>query len=264
MVKRNPKGQFVKGHTIRPFTKARVWKGKKRPEHSRWMKEHHPHGMYVHTKKHRQDMSKRSKKMWASGVITAEHYRDMWKKNPHPKGMLGKHHSLETRKRLSQYRIGRHLNVPPATRKKLDKLASQRMIRRLHTSGGNIYSSAKRGYRTIGRKKIFFRSKWEANYARYLAFLLKKGNILSWQYEPKTFWFEKIRRGVRSYTPDFLVRNASGDYHWHEVKGWLDAKSKTKLKRMAKYYPNESVILIQASDYKEISKKVGSLIDGWE
>lgn len=128
-----------------------------------------------------------------------------------------------------------------------------------------------------GRRKdlgdIFFRSKAEANYARYLNFLRIK-----WQYEPKTFDFAKIRRGCVSYKPDFYLPEED---RWIEVKGWFDAKSKTKLKRFKIYYPEEykklTVVLqsrkaigvvaglgIPYEDYRKIARQVKEYIVHWE
>ena len=83
---------------------------------------------------------------------------------------------------------------------------------------------------------------------------------MSWKYESKTFWFEAIRRGVRSYKPDFEVELNNGDIEYHEVKGWMDAKSKTKLKRMKKYYPEITMVLIDKKPYMEILKKLNGII----
>lgn len=95
----------------------------------------------------------------------------------------------------------------------------------------------------IGDRRCYFRSRWEAVYADYLEILRKGGAIKSWEYEPKTFWFEGIKRGTCSYKPDFRVVNSAGTHEWHEVKGWMDPRSLTKLKRMAKYYPGEKIIV---------------------
>lgn len=119
------------------------------------------------------------------------------------------------------------------------------------------------GKRTIGGKEIYFRSKAEANYARYLQWRLEYMEIKSWQYEPKKFWFP-LRSGTNHYTPDFLVEDVKGHLEWHEVKGWLDQKSKTKLKRMAKYYPNEKIKLVMQKDIAQLTRQVGGVIDGWE
>lgn len=78
--------------------------------------------------------------------------------------------------------------------------------------------------------------------------------IKSWRHEPKTFWFLKIKRGVRSYKPDFGVKDATGKSYWVEVKGWMDSRSATKLKRMKKYYPKEDVRLVDKKWFINYSK----------
>ena len=107
---------------------------------------------------------------------------------------------------------------------------------------GRIFQS-KSGWREVGGKKIYFRSTWEVKYAKYLQFLKETGVINSWEYEPQTFWFEEIRRGTRSYLPDFKVTKLDGTHYWVEVKGYFDAKSKTKIKRFKKYYPKEELMI---------------------
>lgn len=128
--------------------------------------------------------------------------------------------------------------------------------------GRNAYSRAKRGRRAdLGGQ--FFRSAWEANYARYLNFLVQNGEIATWEYEPQTFVFHGVERGALTYTPDFKVIEHDGSYKWHEVKGWMDAKSKAKLKRMAKFYPEEEIVIIGAEEYRSLSQW-SRLIEGWE
>lgn len=128
----------------------------------------------------------------------------------------------------------------------------------MHRAGiigrGNAYSSAKRGWFIDGDRKYFMRSSWEMNYACYLNFLIEHKEIRGWDYEAETFWFDAIKRGVRSYTPDFKVELMNGEYEYHEVKGWMDAKSATKLKRMAKYHPEIKMVLVDAEQYKAIMK----------
>lgn len=122
------------------------------------------------------------------------------------------------------------------------------------TAGGNAYSTMRRGKRgDIG--PMCFKSAWEANIARWLTYSGRR-----WEYETKTFWFEKIRRGVRSYTPDFYLPDE--DLHL-EVKGWMDRKSKTKLKRMAKYYPEVKIEVIDRKRYREIAT-YAAVIPNWE
>ena len=126
------------------------------------------------------------------------------------------------------------------------------------------YSSCKSGRRDdLGG--LFVRSSWEANYARYLNLLMKMGVVEHWDYEPETFWFYEIKRGVRSYKPDFRVRY-KGDERlvFVEVKGWVDAKSKTKMKRMKKYYPEVKIELVGAREYRALKAKWASAITNWE
>lgn len=118
------------------------------------------------------------------------------------------------------------------------------------------------GWLTIGGKPIYFRSRWERNYARYLEFLKQFNHIMDWQYEPKTFWFEGIKRGVVSYKPDFYVIESDTTY-WVEVKGYMDSKSKTKLRRFRKYFPDENIIVVEEKWFNA-NKQFRGLIKGWE
>jgi len=111
---------------------------------------------------------------------------------------------------------------------------------------------------------IFVRSSWEANYARYLNFLKRHGEIISWEYEPETFEFHSIKRGTRFYTPDFKVKLSSGQCEYHEVKGWRHPKGETALKRMAKYYPDIKIIIIAKKEYYALAKQLKGIISEWE
>lgn len=110
----------------------------------------------------------------------------------------------------------------------------------------------------------FFRSAWEANWARYLNWLIRIGEIQSWEYEVDTFEFTRIKRGQRFYTPDFKVKNGDGSIEYHEVKGWMDPKSRTKLDRMRRYYPAVKVVLIDQDAYKAIARQFSRSLPEWE
>ncbi|MHB9161532.1 MAG: PDDEXK family nuclease [Nitrosotalea sp.] len=120
------------------------------------------------------------------------------------------------------------------------------------------------GWIEINGKRIYMRSIWERNYARYLQWMKEVKMIKDWEYEPKIFIFNTIQFGNRSYKPDFKVIENDGSYKWHEVKGWMDAPSKTKLKRMAKYYPSEEIIIIDSDQYYTLKKQVQHLVPDWE
>ena len=126
------------------------------------------------------------------------------------------------------------------------------------------WTHVKGGKRDDIRGGMYFRSAWEANYARYLSFLVALSEIADWEYESDHFEFSAIKRGHRSYTPDFKIINLDGSIEYHEVKGWLDPASKVKLKRMAKYYPEIQIIIIDKDAYQAIQKECKNLVPGWE
>lgn len=135
---------------------------------------------------------------------------------------------------------------------------------------GKLYSFAPRpvswnsSWVVVGGCRFYARSRWEANYARYLELKKSRGEIVSWEHEPETFWFDGVRRGVCSYLPDFKVVLADGKVEYHEVKGWMDPKSITKLKRMAKYHPEVTLILIDSAKYRALEKTAKKEVPGWE
>jgi hypothetical protein len=120
---------------------------------------------------------------------------------------------------------------------------------------------------TIGKRadlnNQFFRSSWEANYARYLNMLINQNIIIKWEYEPDEFEFVKIKRGNRYYKPDFKVFYSDGSYEYHEVKGYYDKTSLTKLKRFRKYFPHLSLIMIDEQWFKA-NKHLKQIIKNWE
>ena len=125
-------------------------------------------------------------------------------------------------------------------------------------------SKFKQGWRDVGGKKVFFRSKWEANFGRYLEWQKQNQIIQEWFHEPQTFWFGGIKRGCVSYLPDFKVLFKDGSHEWIEVKGFMDAKSRTKIKRFRKYYPDQPLRIISSKWYKANRKKLALIIPDWE
>lgn len=187
---------------------------------------------------------------------------------PHPRGMLGKHHSKETRQLLSEKfaeawkNPQSRLNSIEFRQTLSDNAAKQ------HREGNfgkitSTYSRCKKGKRE-DLDGLFVRSSWEANWARYLNWLIEMGEIQEWGYELVRFEFHGIKRGIRSYLPDFRVVNNDGSIEYHEVKGWLNARSKTALKRMVKYYPDIKLVLIDEETYRTVEKDVKPFIPLWE
>lgn len=122
--------------------------------------------------------------------------------------------------------------------------------------GGKFHS----GHYETSKGPVYFRSKWEANYALYLDFMISRGTLKDWQYEAETFFFDGIKMGTNCYKPDFKVFLRDGSIEYHEVKGYMDSKSKTKLKRMKKYHPKLKVVLIEKKEYNSLLKNMGGLI----
>jgi hypothetical protein len=131
----------------------------------------------------------------------------------------------------------------------------------IHLKDGK--STWKQEWAEIGGKRCFFRSRWEYRYALYLELMKQNKYILDWEHEPRVFYFEGIKRGTTNYKPDYKVTFPSGKEEWFEVKGYMDAKSKTKIKRMAKYYPDLVLRVIDKTWFSENSKKLKAIIKNW-
>jgi hypothetical protein len=199
---------------------------------------------------------------------TSQSRKEYFKINEHPKGMLNKKHSIETKAELSKIVINRWkdpnsvFNTKEYRQKKSDYMSKFQSNR---ADVQNNFTKGKKGYYPSKcGKSIFMRSSWELNYACYLDLLIDKGLIHKWEYEVDTFWFEKIKRGTRSYKPDFKVFTSENEFEYHEVKGWMDDKSKTKLNRMRIYYPKINIILIGQKEYNRIKKEYSDFLVNWD
>ena len=92
-----------------------------------------------------------------------------------------------------------------------------------------------------------------------------KGRILKKiEYEPETLWFDGIKRGVVSYKPDFRLTFDDKFVLWIEVKGYLDPKGATKIRRFKKYFPEYEIDLIRKREYFRIKRNFRTLIKHWE
>lgn len=193
-------------------------------------------------------------------AMALDEYR---KTHDHPRGALGMKHSDETKKKISESSVK---NAKSKSKEQKREIVIKQMKTRLANGVQFTHSrgSWKSGWRLVGGREIYFRSRWEANYGRYLDWLVSCGKVRSWEHEPETFWFDKIKRGCVSYLPDFKVISPSGEVEYHEVKGWMDDRSKTKIKRMKKYHPQVKLIIIAAAYYKSIGKMLCRVIPDWE
>jgi len=223
-------------------------KGRKRPEHSKLMKEYIAAGRLPHI------FNKTPETLRKMSIGK----RESIKRLGHPRGFLGHQHADKAKMEISK-KAKRMWSDPGAVVNSDEhrQKCSDAMFLNVHSgkiNKINIYSRGWSGWWENGEKRYFMRSKWEYNYAWYLDFLKRHNEILDWEYEADTFWFLEIKRGVRSYTPDFKIYTKNDGVEYHEVKGYMDAKSKTKLARMKKYYPSVKLVVIDKERYREIMK----------
>jgi hypothetical protein len=195
--------------------------------------------------------------------------RHRWDNKPHPRGMAGKNHSRETLKQLSflskkRWATWKELGTGCMAPEARDALSKRMSIRQSKRRADQIYTWAAGGHRE-DLNGTYFRSAWEANYARYLNLLVKMKVVEYWAFEPETFWFENIRRGTRSFLIDFKVKYANEDKPVYvEIKGYMDKKSKTKISRFRKYYPQHRLEVIGAKEYYALRDRWSSAISTWE
>lgn len=69
---------------------------------------------------------------------------------------------------------------------------------------------------------------------------------------------------MRSYLPDFRVLEKDGTYTYYEVKGWMDSKSVTKIRRMKKYHPHVRLVLVTKATFDYLNRVVAPMVEGWE
>lgn len=229
-----------------------------------------------------------------------ESQKEWFENHEHPKGFLGKTHNPESfdERRVDRVETecptcGQALYVRPKelenghtrycslqcayddpNRSPQTKQAIKKQLETKRKNGNLAHNNAQGKREDLGGQ--YFRSTWEANYARYLNL-----QNIKWEYEPQTFEFEPIKRGTRFYTPDFYL---SDEDRWVEVKGWFNQKSQTKIKRFKKYHKEEfdkltmvvrslkhknaslakNIGVLNIESYNAIKEKVGGLIPNWE
>jgi hypothetical protein len=225
--------------------------GRKRPDQSLVMK-----GLWAEGKLKAPDAAKRVR---MSEAMKAHH-----KTHGHPRGALGMVHTAATRERLSEVHTARWAGMTEDERGAHTLRAMRARAEKGPLAVERTGVSWKGGWRVIGGVRKYYRSRWEANYARYLEWLRTHGKVAAWAHEPETFWFAGIKRGSVTYLPDFRVTLPNGSVEYHEVKGWMDARSRTKLRRMAKYHPAVRLLVIDGKAYRSLERSVGALVAEWE
>ena len=166
----------------------------------------------------------------------------------HPRGFLGGHHTESAKARIAAAHTGRKLGKDSIRKAVLSKI--QKYGRAGFCSGRGSWKS---GWKTVGGRRCFFRSSWELEYARHLESLKQAGEILNWEFEPKTFPLD-LGETFSAYAPDFLVQITSTQHEWREVKGWMDSRSTQKLAAMAEQHPEQRVVIIGKEWFQNLKK----------
>lgn len=161
--------------------------------------------------------------------------------------------------------------MPKISEKELDAILKRTKCRVISDSGKDLPGvTGHRGRTRSGYRPdldAFVRSAWEANYFRFLRWLVSQKQIRSVEYETEEFALFRIvkgeraeyRRGNRFYKIDFKLTNLDGSVEYHEVKGYMDATSATKLKRFRRCYPNLVLKIIDAPIYYSIRRSFSHL-----
>lgn len=185
--------------------------------------------------------------------------------HPHPKGFLGRTHAPETKRIIGVKSVAAWKGMLSSDKaSRAAKIIATRVRKFGSAAPKRDKTTWKSGWRTIGGRGAFFRSSWEANYARYLDYRKRCGLISRWEHEPLTFFFPGVISGPVSYLPDFRVTNKDASTEYHEVKGWMDAKSKLKLRRMKKHHPSIRIFVRSSKWFKQWNSKLKAIIHEWE
>ena len=110
-------------------------------------------------------------------------------------------------------------------------------------------------------------SNYEYNYAQYLDYLMKNKKI--------TYWFRNTTRlplskhikcrdrVLKTYTPDFWIITNNGKLELHEVKGWMNDRSKKILSQIKRDYKNLKLIVIDKNEMLRLQNKYKTIINDW-
>lgn len=196
-------------------------------------------GWNPNTEEHREKLSKQMKSRWSDGTMAEKTKETSLRK-------YGVEHwtkSEDGKKSSSNLHKGR--KYPESIRKKMSISASNRVRNKRES----MYTSAKGGKREdLGG--MYFRSCWEANFARILNHLGKP-----WEYEQTSFTF----KNGSTYTPDFFCEGK-----FYELKGRMTDSCNKKIKNMIDQYPDVIIEIIDGVKYQALKVQYKNLIPRWE
>jgi hypothetical protein len=96
----------------------------------------------------------------------------------------------------------------------------------------------------LGTRNFYARSKLEHTHARNLEQLRLAGAIADWKAGGKSFHFPGRKVAPVTYRPDFVITMPNGAVVYDETKGTLQRRDVTKMRLMAKHYPDVDVRMI--------------------
>jgi len=120
------------------------------------------------------------------------------------------------------------------------------------------YARTKKGVRKDIHPTYSFRSATEANFARILEY-----HGIPWKYEERAFTFTGYKTRPHVYVMDFEITGKARkkkkdlieglDLGYYEIKGYMHARSRNKLRRLRKQYPEdvERTCVVVYNKYKK-------------
>ena len=133
-----------------------------------------------------------------------------------------------------------------------DKIKLTKSTPREYISTIKHFHPSKYGKR-IDLSNQFFRSTWEANFARICNYFRTK-----WEFESKKFWLSDIQS---YYIPDFYLPEIDS---YVEITGWESDRKRLKLESFVKNYPNTPIIHIVAKIWYNSFRPYSTLLEEWE
>lgn len=213
-------------------------------------------GSYKRTEEQNEKLSKTLKEQYALGdrEITVTQAHDWWKVATEEQ----KNQIVRNRRKTVTRKSGAgHWSQTPEGRKRISEIhkGKQVPIEKMQAlsqkalKSQTMHSRSKKGIREdLG---CFFRSTWEANYARYL-----NGQNLKWRYEAITY---NLGLG-KSYTPDFILEDGTHI----EIKGWLTEKGAEKIRLFQEQYPHIKLEIVDKKCYSLLKNQYQFTIENWE
>jgi len=220
-------------------------------------------GSYERTQQQNERLSKTLKEKYASGEMKkTDEEKEMLSQKLKDYWASGKMKELSEKACMERYGVRHHSQTEEArkaNRERPQKPVSEETRRRMSISQSARVRSeeSKQHHYTYGnggkREDIgntYFRSNWEANFARICDY-----NNKEWEYETKTF---ALSNG-RNYTPDFLIEGV-----YYEIKGRWTEKARNQVEMFQKDYPEIRLDVIDESCYIILRKRYKHLINKWE